>query len=204
MSNKTARSDSIVPSPVCCSPPTPACGDTLGWWRSESRQITPPLPKGDGAQRNRLRHSGLRLPLCPTRGLCEQLLALGERAEPWLCSGLGSTSMFHQGRGRLSWGGPRGCRSHLLVKAMLVKQLPSWAGFWPETFNYVTQWEWKWGFSPFSHFFLFEAICWQREAGCFPPVGHHRAFLGSGVYGGHLEPQSRWTCATLPQKHCCY
>lgn len=137
--------------------------------------------------------TALSPPLCPTRSLWEQLWALGEWVEPLLCSGLCSTSMFYQGRGRLSWGGPGGCSSHLLVKAMLVKQLPSWAGFWPESFSYITQREWEWGLSPFSHFSLLIAICWQRS---FPPVGPHRVFLGSGVYGGHLELMDIWHSTT--------
>lgn len=35
---------------------------------------------------------------------------------------------------------------------------------------------------PFQLFFLAHLLS-ER----FPPVGHHRAFLGSSVYGGHLE-----------------
>lgn len=54
MSNKTAGSHSIVPSPGLLHSPIAVCVDHPGVMKTRVKADHPPLPKGDGAQRTSL------------------------------------------------------------------------------------------------------------------------------------------------------
>lgn len=54
MSDKTAGSCSIVPSPHLLHSPIPVCGGHAGVVKTRVKADHPPLPKGDGAQRTQL------------------------------------------------------------------------------------------------------------------------------------------------------
>lgn len=191
MSNKTAGSHSIVPSPGLLHFPIPACVDHPGVVKARVKADPPRLPKGGGAQGTCLcelqveRHWSEPASF-PNLWLLGATTGIGSVV--WAFALLWLELLLHVLSGKreveLRWQHHEGAGLIFWWRKCWLSQLPSWAGFWPEGFNHVTQRESEWGLYPFSHFSLFMPSCWQRA---FPPVGHHRAFLGSGLYGEHLE-----------------